>query len=703
MSRRPKALRAAAGDAEPLSTLLTGWAERGWLRPLDVAFADLLWREVPDAPALLILAAALASHQLGRGHVCLDLDATLRDPALVLMLPPEGADEPMDASLTSPGELLDGLSLADWQAELAHPELVGSGSDDCPLVLSGPRLYLRRYWHYEQGVRVRIRERLARSDLPGAGVPREATRRILDDLFPSSAVRPDWQKLACAVAARNAFSIITGGPGTGKTTTVIRLLALLQALALGAPATGRTARPLRICLAAPTGKAAARLNAALAGTVSDLPLAGAADAEAVRAAIPVSVTTLHRLLGSRPDTRRLRHHAGNRLALDVLVIDEASMVDLEMMAAVLEALPDPARLVLIGDKDQLASVEAGAVFGELCRHAHQGRYTPATRDWLESATGERVPADLIDPAGERLDQAIVTLRHSYRLARASGIRELAGAVNAGDPAAIREVLSRDHPDLDVLTVEGAEDVAFRRLVIDGRCARPDPSRVGEPAVRGGYRHYLEALRHGRPGPDAAPEAFDAWAGKVLQAHGQFQVLCALRRGDWGVEGLNQRIARVLCEAGLIPASTGWYPGRPVLVTRNDYGLGLMNGDIGMTLARPGGTGRDWVLRVAFPAGDGRGGIKWVLPSRLRAPETVYALTVHKSQGSEFSHAVLVLPDTPSPILTRELLYTGITRARDCLTLLQSGGPWALGYAAQRRVLRASGLTVGEPAEPLEFP
>jgi exodeoxyribonuclease V alpha subunit len=195
------------------------------------------------------------------------------------------------------------------------------------------------------------------------------------------------------------------------------------------------------------------------------------------------------------------------------------------------------------------------------------------------------------------------------------------------------------------------------------------------------------------------DAFDVWARAVLEAHGRFQVLCALRRGPWGVEGLNQRISRLLQEADLIPASAGWYLGRPVLVTRNDYSLGLMNGDIGITLVRPGRTqgsrsDDDRPLRVAFPAGDGEDGIKWILPSRLQAVETVYALTVHKSQGSEFTHAALVLPETPSPILTRELLYTGITRARTHLTLVQPGGDRILEQAVQRRVLRASGMMEG---------
>ncbi|MFB1485795.1 MULTISPECIES: exodeoxyribonuclease V subunit alpha [unclassified Thiocapsa] len=689
-----------------METLLAGWAERAWLRALDVAFADFLRREVPDAPPLLILAAALASHQLGRGHACLDLEATLKDPTFALSLPPEGTDTAETDTPPHPAEVLEGLTLRDWQAALAHPELVGQGVGDTPLVLVGPRLYLRRYWRYEQAVRAGIDARSARSEALQDALPIEAMRPVLERLFPPARTpgqTADWQKLACALAARSAFSIITGGPGTGKTTTVVRLLALLQALALVEPPAdqpARTLRPLRIRLAAPTGKAAARLNESIAAAVASLPLDDLAQGEAVRAAIPVTVSTLHRLLGSRPDTRRLRHHAGNPLALDVLVIDEASMVDLEMMAAVLDALPVNARLILLGDKDQLASVEAGAVLGELCGRAREGHYTPSTREWLENATGEHIPSDLVDPAGTALDQSVVMLRHSHRFSADSGIGRLAEAVNAGDPVKVRDIWTRGYADLALVALNGTEDAAFRSLVIEGAASSPLDPRHGAEGRRAqtdarpprhGYRHYLDTLQKGQPARDADASAYDAWARDVLQAHGAFQCLCALRRGPWGVEGLNQRIADLLHDADLIPASSGWYLGRPVLITRNDYGLGLMNGDIGITLVRPAPDDRDRTLRVAFPAGDAQDGIKWILPSRLQAVETVYALTVHKSQGSEFSHAALVLTESLSPILTRELLYTGITRARAHLTLVQPGGDQVLEQAVQRRVLRASGL------------
>ncbi|HRL78320.1 MAG TPA: exodeoxyribonuclease V subunit alpha [Candidatus Accumulibacter phosphatis] len=681
-------MAADAAQRQQMRALLQQWSERQWLRPLDAAFADFLWREVPDASPWLIFAAALASHQLGRGHACLDLAATLTAPAQALSLPPVGdaALSAADPSLL-PGEVLAGLSLGQWQGALAHPLLVASGSGTTPLVLAGTRLYLRRYWQYEQDVRAAIERRLAMSQQLRAALPLPALREVLAALFPPVAgERADWQKLACALAAGSAFSIITGGPGSGKTTTVLRLLALLQALALADAAGGKAPRPLRIQLAAPTGKAAARLSAAIAGALASLSLAGVANAEAVSQAIPARVGTLHRLLGGRPETRRFRHHAGNPLAVDLLVIDEASMVDLELMAAVLAALPGAARLVLLGDRDQLASVEAGAAFGELCRRAGDGHYRPATCDWLRAATGEEIEPTLIDEQGSALDQAVVMLRHSHRFAAASGIGRLAAAVNSGDPQLLADLWRQPPLGLRFCQLPGDDERAFGELVIDGGQAPAS----GRGAAGSGYRRYLQLMRERQPACTAGAAAFASWAQAVLAAHGEFQVLCALRLGPWGVAGLNQRIADALQAAGLIRATHGWYPGRPVLVTRNDYSLGLMNGDIGIALESPAAAGES-ILRVAFAVAGGSDAIRWVLPSRLRAVETAYALTVHKAQGSEFAHAALLLPDAPGPVLTRELLYTGITRGRSLLTVATPAGVGLLQEAVQRRVLRASGL------------
>ena len=694
------ALSNGAASPKEIDRLLASWLESDWLREVDVAFARFLAREVPDSEALLILAAALASYQLGRGHACLDLGATLESPDSVLSLPPDGAatdDGESTEAVLLPSAVLMGITLEDWLAALEQPLLVSDGEGATPLVLVGTRLYLRRYWQYEQNVRRAIGERLASSGQLISARQLADLNRALGALFPPQPDQTDaeanWQKLACALAARSAFGIITGGPGTGKTTTVVKLLALLQSLALA----GDEGAPLRIRLAAPTGKAAARLNESIAGAVARLALSDFAQGDTIRAAIPVAVTTLHRLLGTLPDTRRFRHDRDNPLSLDVLVIDEASMVDLEMMNAVLLALPAHARLVLLGDKDQLASVEAGAVLGELCLRAGEGRYTNATRTWLQQVTGEAVAEDLIDEAGSALDQCVAMLRFSYRFSKDSGIGQLASAVNGGDPAEVRRIWVRGYADLVWLECHEKDDAAFEALVIEGvpRARREGGAGSANAAAdaRCGYRHYLRTMHEGKPLHDAEQAAFDRWAGDVLRAHSAFQMLCALRRGAWGVDGLNRRVEHMLQQAGLIAPTGEWYLGRPVLVTRNDYELGLMNGDIGITLALPA-AGGDWSLRVAFAAGDGSHRIKWVLPSRLQAVETVFALTVHKSQGSEFEHAALVLPDTLSPVLTRELVYTGITRARSYLTVASAGGAAILERAVDAQVRRASGLAAG---------
>lgn len=694
-----------ADDKGRLRATIADWVERGWLRQLDAAFAGFLWQEVPDAPPLLILGALLASHQLGCGHACLDLEAALQDPALTLALPPEGA-APVTAESPAqhPSQVLEHVTLAAWLAALQHPRLVGKGEGNTPLVLADTRLYLRRCWQYEQDINTGIAQRLRRNESLQDALPAQALRQRLDVLFESPAGAAndvDWQKLACATAARSALTIITGGPGTGKTTTVVKVLAILQALALedvsgqgqhGEDRSGQPPRPLRIRLAAPTGKAAARLGESISGAVQGLKLDGLARADDIRAAIPATVSTLHRLLGSRPGTRKFRHDSSNRLALDVLVVDEASMVDLETMAAILDALPPNGRLILLGDKDQLASVEAGAVLADLCAHASAGRYTPATRAWLEQVTGQRVPDEWVDDQGSAMDQAVVMLRHSHRFASGSGIGLLATAINSGDRQAVADFWRQDHATVHKL-LGGACNKGFDELVLNGRQGGADTG------ARQGYGHYLRTLREQAPavpGDLADPaylEALDAWARAVLHEHGKFQLLATVRHGEWGVEGLNRRVAKLLFDQGLIPATEGWYAGRPVLVTRNDYALGLMNGDIGMTLEVPQETAGASRLRVAFPASDGSGRIKWALPSRLQAVETVFALTIHKSQGSEFEHAAVVLPENLSPILTRELLYTGITRARTFLTLLSPGGENILEQGISRQVRRASGLKV----------
>ncbi len=663
-------------DSNDLLALLDRWVERGWLRSLDRAFVGFLRDRDPHGGPLVLLAAALASHQLGHGHVCLDLYKTLAEPDFALSLPPEG--DALAGPLLLPSQLLERLSAETWLQHLHASALVAAGNDaqqvSRPLVLSEGRLYLRRYWAYERQIDRALRQRLSQND----ATPRDLRAR-LDSLFKDGAEpgQVDWQKLACALATRSAFSIITGGPGTGKTTTVVRLLALLQAPAVEA------GRPLRIRLAAPTGKAAARLTESIGQQVELLEVSAE-----VREHIPCDVSTVHRLLGSRPNSRHFRHHAGNQLPLDVLVVDEASMIDLEMMANLLAAMPDNARLILLGDKDQLASVEAGAVLGDLCRDAEEGRYSSQTTAWLEQVSGESLANSGLLPGDTEhhpLAQQVVMLRRSRRFGEGSGIGELARLVNRQQAGKARELLQQgNHADVFGLSLRGEQDRALDRLVLDGL----------EKGAKGplGYRDYLHVIRQGRPPADRAGDdpCWGEWALGVLKAFERFQLLCAVRKGPWGVEGLNQRVCRVLTHAGLIDGDLPWYEGRPVLVTRNDYGLNLMNGDIGIALRVPDGHSEEAPLRVAFPRNDGRGGVRFVLPSRLSEVETVYAMTVHKSQGSEFAHTALVLPDALNPVLTKELIYTGITRAKYWFSLVEPR-KGVLEEAVERKVKRISGL------------
>jgi exodeoxyribonuclease V alpha subunit len=647
---------------EAMLSTLTDATIRHLLRPLDLAFARFIAERDPQAEPRLLLMAALASRLLGDGHPCLDLQA-LNILATEYEWPTAWLD-----LLANPSPPVS-------------PLLAGADGlpDNAPLVLDRHRLYLRRYWHYECNVAQGILARIHADNAPDEGLPDELQR-----LFPStSATFIDWPRVASALAARGAFSVITGGPGTGKTTTVVRLLGLLQTLHLRAHATS-----LRIRLAAPTGKAAARLNTSIARQIAQL------DVEApVRAAIPLEVETLHRLLGARPDSRRYAHDRRHPLHLDVLVIDEASMIDLEMMAAVLDALPSHARLILLGDKDQLSSVEAGAVLGDLGQRAEQGHYSTAIAAWLRETSGDDVAA-FVRVDAQPLDQHIAMLRTSHRFDATSGIGRLAAAVNAGNTEGVHTLLASRSSDIAWLST-GAADTPLASIAMDGDADRFETTPSGDAPQ--GFRFYLDCLQQRRPMAGADNTTYQRWARDVLDAFNHFQLLCAVRQGPAGTERLNRDIAAKLCNTGLIESDRGWYEGRPVMMTRNDYSLGLMNGDVGITLRMPGSDGA-FRLYAAFPltrgsqtvvAAQNDSLVRCVLPSRLGEVETVYAMTVHKSQGSEFEHTALVLPEEASPILTRELLYTGITRARRWLSLI--GTPASIEHALTQRTRRYSGL------------
>jgi exodeoxyribonuclease V alpha subunit len=653
-------MSAAAATAHPAFwSEVERLTEAGELRRLSGAFARFvgtLGSTLDAAPLPLLVGALVLSELEGRGHSCLLLADLAAAPATLL----GWTDEDWKAFAKAARPLP--RAVKGWTAALALCEQVWRVGDldyDQPLVLDGDRLYLRRYWRDETLVATCVRLRAGRRN----DVEPAVVRTWLDLLFGSdqAGAAPDWQKLACAIALRGGLAIVTGGPGTGKTYTVARLLALLFATSADA---GRQ----RVALAAPTGKAAARLKQAIDKALADL-------AERVGAALPLreltarmgAARTLHSLLGARPDTRSFIHDRGNPLDIDVLIVDEASMVHLEMMAALLDALPDGATLILLGDKDQLASVEAGAVLGDLCHDAQAGNYDADTLAYALAASGETIPPEYAG-AGGPLAQQTVMLRRSRRFGGPIG--RLALAVNAGNVDAAVAVLrgaepsERDAGGNDAVTwIEHAHPHHVIALAVDG------------------YRPYLALLR-APAGADA--NAHEDGVRAVLQAFEAFRILCAVREGEWGVEGMNTAIEARLANTGLIVRAGEWYVGRPVMVTRNDYGTGVFNGDIGLTLPDPARAGS---LRVYFLEGDK---VRSVLATRLRHVETAYAMTVHKSQGSEFAHTVLALPKEGGMALARELVYTGITRASRRFTLA-TPGPAALGDAIVRRTHRASGL------------
>lgn len=581
-----------------MDELLLEAASQRLLRPLDVQFALMVAQETHPA---VKLAAAVLSRDAGEGHVCLPISRLRTDEFL------SGKTNELREQLLAQAGVPD-----DWSALLLASEAVSDGERPTPIVLCGDRLYLNRMWRNELTVARFFNEANQVVDVDEA-----LLAQTLDALFPASD-EIDWQKVAAAVALTRRISVISGGPGTGKTTTVARLLAALIQ-------TTRQPR-CRIRLAAPTGKAAARLTESLGEALRRLPLT-----DEQKALLPTEASTLHRLLGAQPGSQRMRYHAGNPLHLDVLVVDEASMIDLPMMARLIDALPEHGRVIFLGDRDQLASVEAGAVLGDICAWVNAG-YTAGRAAQLERLTGHPVPAGESDVAGALRD-SLCLLQKSYRFGSHSGIGSLARAVNNGDRHGVRATLRQ----------------AFEDIVLHPLSTTEEYEAMLEQS-QAGYGRYLQLLRE-----RAEPEA-------LIAAFGEFQLLCALRDGPYGVSGVNEQLEQMLNRrrAITLPRHSRWYEGRPVMISRNDSALGLFNGDIGIALERGEG------LRVWFPMPDGS--IKSVQPSRLPEHDTAWAMTVHKSQGSEFDHAALILPAKIVPLVTRELVYTAITRAKQRLSI-----------------------------------
>ncbi len=588
------------------TTLLTPYLDAQVITPLDYRFALTLARLLPDSPPpAVVLGAAAASAALTRGDICLELSR-----ASTLLVPTDETAR-LDPALTWPEPLA-------WRTALLSSPLVSDGTRLTPLVLDGDRLYLHRYYDYQR----RLARALTARRLTTFPVDEARLKTTLDRLFSNSTghTADPAQRAAAEAAVRRGLTIISGGPGTGKTSTVVRILGALLDL-----------QPdLRALLVAPTGKAATRLSASIREQRDSLGLPATTLAK-----IPETAATVQRRLGFQPQNpTRFAHDATHPLPADIVVLDEASMVDLALMTKLVEAVPPHARLILLGDKDQLASVAAGHVLGDI--------------------------AEIAAP-GEPLEKTFAQLTYSHRFAKAGGIGRLADAIKAGDPDAVVDLLRGGLPNVTWLEPT-KEPHAYRpagydrleRLAVDGLAPLYD--HLGSPA-------------------------------EALMAMPRFQILCAHRRGRWGAEALNDQIHRWLLKHQVLPTDDEWHPGRPVIVLVNDPAQDLYNGDTGVTLLDPDGT-----LRVHFPT---LAVANQILATRalslaqLPRHAPLYAMTIHKAQGSGFDHVVAVLPPEPSPVTTRELLYTAVTRAKERVTLLAT--EQVLRHATTTRVQRASGL------------
>ncbi|MCU0587830.1 MAG: exodeoxyribonuclease V subunit alpha [Syntrophobacteraceae bacterium] len=618
-----------------MEDLLKVLGAAGRLSPLDLHFAGLMARLDGSGAPEVPLAAALASNATSQGHVCLDLRSARKG---LREIPTDGLAVPEEDQ---------------WLERLARSPVVGPPGQYAPLVLDDSgRIYLYRYWAYQRKLAEALGARMEKA--PEVHDP-EALRSRLDRLFPVAGRDIDWQRIAALASVRKTLCVVSGGPGTGKTTTVARILALL----LETAPSGR----LRMALAAPTGKAAARLQEAIRGARAALHCP-----EEIQSALPDTASTLHRLLGSITGSHRFRHDEDNPLPLDVLVVDEASMVDLPLMSRTVQALPHRARLILLGDRDQLASVEAGAVLGDLCGTGGRIIYSREFAADCEKACGMSLDEGLVvRGARDKARDCIIELRKSYRFSGEGGIARFSARVRQNDAGGA----------LAILEAGGDSDLAWDEASSDSAWTKAVRSRL----IRG-FRDYLQAVQSL---VEHAEGDFDDGLRRVFGCFEKFRVLCALREGPRGVAGLNALAEDVLVEEGLLERGRGWYAGRPVMIQRNDYGLHLFNGDIGITL--PGiRAGSEHRVFFAGPEGTFRS----FHPHRLPEHESVWAMTVHKSQGSEFDEVLLVLPERDAPVLTRELVYTAITRARKRVAITGTGP--VLRQAILRSTERLSGLS-----------
>ena len=533
-------------------------------------------------------------------------------------------------------------------SELLNHKVVGSSSDYKPLILENGFIYLRRYWDYQQRLANEIKVRL----LSSANQPKKNThidqnwiKQRLQYYFSqdnkAKHQETNWQEIAAALALISPFLIISGGPGTGKTTTITRILALLieQQQMLNKK------QPLRFLLAAPTGKAAMRMSESIRESVQ---WEGHKITSEIKEQLLLQeASTIHRLLAYIPHSTEFRFNKKNPLATDLVIIDEASMIDLALMTKLFEAIPPQAKIILLGDKDQLLSVETGSVFTDICASANN-KYNIKTITYLQAVIdhGLAQQATQAENKSSHIDNQIVCLRKNWRFDQHSGIGKLATAVNRGESKKTFNILeNKKYNDINLLS----------------------PNNLTVKQFISSWQYYLQALKTKTSIAD------------LFNAFNQFRILTALRKGKMGCHNLNTQLEKQLSQQNQLDTSKQWYHGRPIMITENSYRTGLFNGDIGITQIDHTGQVKVW-----FQTNEGE---KAFAPVRLPQYETTWVMTIHKSQGSEFERVLMILPPEDSHILTRQLIYTGITRAKKQLEIIAD--PAILNLGIKRKTAQAT--------------
>ncbi len=580
-------------------------------------------KQIPE----LFLAAGLLCRFIEKGHVCLNLKLVANQPLSILC---EG---------NYAGKIIC-PDFSQWIKALHQSRVIGQPGDFKPLILDDQgRLYLFRYWEYEKILRENL---LERKEIVYQDIDLKLLQNGLKRLFPDDRADegPNWQKIAAIVALHKNLCLISGGPGTGKTTTVVKVIILLLEQAKG--------RKLSIALTAPTGKADMRLKESILLLKKKLPYPAEIDP-----LIPEEVSTLHRLLGARRGSYEFHYNEKHPLPYDIVIVDEASMIDLPLMAKLFQATLPKTKLIFLGDRDQLASIDSGTVFGDIC--IGQGNHLSLKRSFHEiegivqeeGGKGWNKKSELAD--------CIVFLKKNYRFDSSSGIGLISQAINQGAGERAVELLKERSKKF--------QDIFWKSHV--GSNALP---RTLAPIVVREYGPFLKA---------ETPE-------KAFQFFNQFRILCAVRRGPFGLEGMNELIQKILTKEGLIQSQGRWYHGQPIMITENDYQREFYNGDIGIIFSSSQSNGD---LKAHFLTS--QGALRRIAPSRLPRHETAFVMTIHKSQGSEFDKVLLLLPEKDKEILTKELLYTGITRAKKYVEIW--GKEEIVLSTVSRSIVRQTGL------------